>query len=187
MLWYIRKFKDAYLVLLCGKLLENLLTRMKMKTLTKFVEVRLFKIFLKLPGYKLCFWKEMYTCELYVVFNNIPCVISRWSPDLVSVVFVTMESNPGQCPFTLDDAFFPTAHGGKKFLDCVWVRLLPMGPRDHMQERSYLTHFLCCLSGERKTLRVWVRLLSIGPRVCIPERTISCQLWMGWSPNRSMW
>ena len=32
-LWYIRKFKDAYLVLLCGKLLENLLTRMKLKTL----------------------------------------------------------------------------------------------------------------------------------------------------------
>ena len=31
--WYIRKFKDAYLVLLCGKLLENLLTRMKLKTL----------------------------------------------------------------------------------------------------------------------------------------------------------
>ena len=31
MLWYIIKFKDAYLVLLCGKLIENLLTRMKLK------------------------------------------------------------------------------------------------------------------------------------------------------------
>ena len=28
-----------------------------------------------------------------------PCVISQWSPDLVSIVFVTIESNPGQCPF----------------------------------------------------------------------------------------
>ena len=54
MLWYIRKFKDAYFVLLCGKLLKNLLTRMKLKNLTNFVEVRLFKIFLKLPGYELC-------------------------------------------------------------------------------------------------------------------------------------
>ena len=33
MLWYIRKFKDAYFVLLYGKLLKNLLTRMKLKTL----------------------------------------------------------------------------------------------------------------------------------------------------------
>ena len=88
-------------------------------------------------------------------FNTMPCVISRWSPDLVFVVFVTTESNPGQCPFTLDDAFFPATHGGKRFLDCVWVGLLPMGPRDHMQERSYLTRSLCCPLGERKTLRGW--------------------------------
>ena len=53
MLWYIRKFKDAYFVLLCGKLLENLFTRMKLKNLTNFVEVRLFKVFLKLPRYEL--------------------------------------------------------------------------------------------------------------------------------------
>ena len=33
MLRYIRKFEDAYFVLLCGKLFENLLTRMKLKTL----------------------------------------------------------------------------------------------------------------------------------------------------------
>ena len=120
-------------------------------------------------------------------FDTMPCVISRWSPNLVSVVFVTMESNPGQCPFTFDDAFFPAAHGGKRLLDCVWVRLLPMGPRDHMKERSYLTHSLYCPWGERKTLRVRVRLLSMWPRVCIPERTISYQLWMGGSPNQSMW
>ena len=65
-----------------------------------------------------------------------PCVISRCSPDLVSVVFMTMELDLGQCPFTLDDAFFPAPHGGKKFLDCVWVRLLSMEPKNHMQKRS---------------------------------------------------
>ena len=51
--------------------------------------------------------------------------------------------------FTLDDVFFPTVHGGKRFLDCVWVRLLLMGPRDHMQERAYLTRSLCCPWGEK--------------------------------------
>ena len=40
-------------------------------------------------------------------FNLMPCVISRWSPDLVSVVFATTELDPSQCPSTLDDAFFP--------------------------------------------------------------------------------
>uniref|UniRef100_A0A7N2KMP3 non-specific serine/threonine protein kinase n=1 Tax=Quercus lobata TaxID=97700 RepID=A0A7N2KMP3_QUELO len=65
-----------------------------------------------------------------------------------------MESTLGQCPFTLDDAFFPAAHGGKRFLDCVWMRLLPMEPRDHMQERSYLMRSLCYSWGKRKTLRV---------------------------------
>ena len=127
------------------------------------------------PRYELCVSKS---CNRWVLcgFNTMPYVISRWSPDLVFVVFVIMESNPGQCPFTLDDAFFLDTYGGKRFLDYVWVRLLSMGPRDHMQEKSYLTRSLCCPWGERKTLRVWVRLLSIGPRVCIPERTISCQL-----------
>ena len=43
---------------------------------------------------------------------------------------MTTESNPGQCPFTLDDVFFPAVHGGKRFLNCVWVRLLPIGPRE---------------------------------------------------------
>ena len=58
----------------------------------------------------------------------------------------------GQCPFTLDDAFFPATHGRKRFLDYVWVRLLPMGPKDHMQKRSYLMHSPCCPRGERQNL-----------------------------------
>ena len=59
------------------------------------------------------------------------------------------ESDPGQCPFTMDDAFFPTAHGGKRFLNCVWVRLLSMGPKDHMKKRSYLTRSLLPMGGEK--------------------------------------
>ena len=56
-------------------------------------------------------------CNLWALcgFNTMPCVISRWSPDLVFVVFVTTESNPGHCPFTLDDTFFPTVMINHRF------------------------------------------------------------------------
>ena len=70
-LWCIGKFKNAYLVLLCGKLIENLFDKNEVENLTNFVEIRLFKVFLKLPDYKICIWKEMYICELYVVLT--PC------------------------------------------------------------------------------------------------------------------
>ena len=134
---------------------RNCFDKNEVKILTNFVEVRLFNV--------LFFWNYLdinyvfqSICNLWALcgFNTMPYVISRWSPDLVSVVFGTMESNPGQCSFTLDDRFFPAAHGRKRFLDYVWVRLLPMRPRDHKQERSYLTCSLCCPWRERKTLRV---------------------------------
>ena len=54
-LWYIRKFKDAYLVSLFRKLIENIFDKNEVENLTNFVEVGLFKVFLKLPGYELCF------------------------------------------------------------------------------------------------------------------------------------
>ena len=60
-----------------------------------------------------------------------------------------MESNLGQCPFTLDNAFFPTAHKGKRFLDCIWVRLLPMGPRDCAREVLFDAFFLLPMGGEK--------------------------------------
>ena len=81
-----------------------------------------------------------------------PCVISWWSPDLISTVFMTTKSDLGQCPFTLNDIFIFTTHEGKQFFDCVWVRLLLMGPKDHMQKRSYLTHSPYCPWGERQNL-----------------------------------
>ena len=52
------------------------LDKNEVENLINFVKVRLFKVFLKLPGYKLYIWKEMYTCELYVVL--IPCHV--WFP-----------------------------------------------------------------------------------------------------------
>ena len=47
------------------------LDKNEVENLTNFMEVRLFKVFLKLPGYKLYIWKEMYTYELYVILT--PC------------------------------------------------------------------------------------------------------------------
>ena len=85
-------------------------------------------------------------CNLWALrcFNFMPCVISQWLLDLVSIIFVTTKSDLGQRLFTLDDAFFPATHGGKRFLDCVWVRLLPMGQKDQMQKRSYMMRSPYC-------------------------------------------
>ena len=51
-LWYIRKFKDACLVM--WEIDRKSLDKNEVENLTNFVEVRLFKVFLKLPGYKIC-------------------------------------------------------------------------------------------------------------------------------------
>ena len=45
-----------------------------------------------------------------------PCVISQWTPDLVSIVFVTIESNPGQCPFHFGWCVLPF---------CLWGEEVP--------------------------------------------------------------
>ena len=43
----------------------------EVENFTNFVEDRLFKVFLKLPGYKLWIWKKMNNCEPYGVLT--PC------------------------------------------------------------------------------------------------------------------
>ena len=111
--WYIIKFKNAYLVLLWGKLIENLLTRKKLKTLQILWKLDYLRVFWNYLDINYVFQS---ICNMWALcgFNTMPCVISRWSPDLVFIVFVTTESDPGQCIFTLDDAFFPAAHGGRE-------------------------------------------------------------------------
>ena len=128
-LWFIRKFKDVYLVLLCGKLLENLLTIMKLKTLQTLWKLDYLRFFWNYLDINYVFQSSFNFWDL-CGFNTMPFVISQWSSNLVFIVFV--ESNLGQCPSTLDDVFFPTTHEGKRFLDCVWLRLLSMGPKDCM-------------------------------------------------------
>ena len=73
-----------------------------------------------------------------------------WSPNLISIVFMTTVLNLGQCPFTLDDAFFPIAYGGKRFLNYVWVRLLSMGAkRPHAKEVLFDALSLLPMWGEK--------------------------------------
>ena len=118
-----------------------------------------------------------------------PCVISRRSPGLVFVVFVTKESNIGQCLFTLDDAFFPATHGGKRFLDCVWVRLLPMGPRDHVQERSHLMRFLYCPWAREKPWRYGEAAVRRAKSLHTKEDNIMLVVngWIPWLVYVVMW
>ena len=120
-------------------------------------------------------------------FNLMPCVISMWSPDLVFVVFVTTKSDPGQCPSTLGDAFFPVAYGGEKVpWLCMGEAATHRANRPHAKKVLFNALSLLPMGG-KKTLRLGVKLLPIGPRDSIPERTISCQLWMGEFPDRSIW
>ena len=52
----------------------------------------------------------------------------------------------------------PTLHETGKSLS-VWMRLLPIGPKDHMQKRYCVTrHSLLPMGRKGKSLRVWVRL-----------------------------
>ena len=57
-LWYIRKFKDAYLILFMWEINRKSLDKDEVENLTNFEEVRLLR-FLKLRGYKLCVSKYM--------------------------------------------------------------------------------------------------------------------------------
>ena len=184
MLWYIRKFKDAYLVMLCVKLIENLLTRMKLKTLQILWKLDYLRFFWNYLVINYVFEKKCIPMSFMWFWHNAMCdfpVITRFS-------FHSLCDNGIKSrlvPFHFGWPVLPYFPWGE---EVPWLCVgEPMGPRDHMQERSYLTHSLCCPWGERKTLKVWVRLLSMGPRVCIQERTISCQLWMGGSPDQSMW
>ena len=57
-------------------------------------------------------------------------------------------------PFHFGWCVLPYYPWGKKFLNCVWVRLLPMGPKDHIQKRSYLMRSPCCHRAKRLHIRV---------------------------------
>ena len=93
-----------------------------------------------------------------------------------------MVSDPGQYPFTLNEAFFPTTHERKRFIDCMWVRSLPMEPKNHMQKRSYLTRSPYCPFEERQNLEGMDEAAPHGAkRLHIKEDNIM-PIMNGWIP-----
>ena len=147
-LWYIRKFKDAYLILLCGKLIENLLTRMKLKTLQTLWKLDYLRFFWNYLDVNYVFQS---ICNLWALcdFNTMPCVISRWSPDLVSVVFVTAESNSGHCPFTFIWRVLPCYPWGEEVpWLCVGKAAAHGAKRPHAKEVLFDAFSLLAMGGE---------------------------------------
>ena len=86
------------------------------------------------------------------------------------------------CPFTLDDAFFLVTHREKMFLNCVWVRLQPMRPKDRMQKRSYLTHSPCYPRGERQNLKDMGEVVAHGAKRLHTKENNIMLVENGWIP-----
>ena len=145
-LWFIRKFKDAYLVLLCGKLIENLLTRMKLKTLQT-----LWKL-----DYLRFFWNYL---DINYVFEKKCIPVSFmwfWHYAMYDFPVITRFGLRSLCDNGIKSRSVPFHFGWHVLLYCpwgeevpwlCWVRLLFIGPRDHIQKRSYLTHFFTTHGG----------------------------------------
>ena len=129
------------------------LDKNEVENLTNFVEVWLFKIFLKLPGYKPCIFERKCMPVSFLWFwHHAMCdfpVITRFGFRSLCDNGIRSRS----VPFHFGWRILPCCPGGEK-VPWLWVRLLPMRPRDHMQERSYLMRSLCYPWGERKTLRI---------------------------------
>ena len=149
-LWYIRKFKDVYFVLLYGKLIENLFDKNEVENFINFVEVRLFKVFLKLSYYKLCIWKEMYTCELYVVLT--PCHV--WFPsDITRFGFRSLCDNEIKSklvPFHFGWRVLPCCPSGEEVpWLCVGEAAAHEAKRPHAREVLFDALSLLPIGGEK--------------------------------------
>ena len=149
------------------EIVRKSLTRMKLKTIQT-----LWKL-----DYLRFFWNYLVINYVFERKYITVCFMRFWDYAICDFLVITRFDFSSLCDNGIKSRSVPFHFGWRVLPYCPWGeevpwlcmgRLLPMGPRDHMQERTYLTHFLCCPWRERKTLRIWVRLLSMGPRVCIP-------------------
>ena len=132
------------------EIVKKSLDKNEVENLTNFVEDRLFKVFLKLLGYKLCIWKEIYTCEFYVILT--PYHVWFSSNHLIWFPLSLWQRNQIQVSafFTLDDAFFPAAHGGKEVpWLCVGKALAYEAKRPHTREVLFDALSLLLIGGEK--------------------------------------
>ena len=70
----------------------------------------------------------------------------------------------------------------KRFLNCVWVRLLPIGPKDHMQKISYLTCSPYCPWEERQNLEGMGDIATHGAKRLHTREDIIMPIVKGWIP-----
>ena len=142
-LWYTRKFKDVYHIMLLGRLMQNILTRNGFKDFENIVDIWLLKYLMKLLGIKLCI---LNTFNLWAYDVGLPLCYDV--SDYHVFMMMSLSSLWWQDrlePFTLHDI-------GKSL--SVWVRPLPIGPKEHMQKGYCVTCHSLLHMGEE--VNPWV-------------------------------
>ena len=77
-------------------------------------------------------------------------MISRWSPDLVSIVFVTIESNPGQRPFHFRWCILPFCPWGEEVpWLCMGEAVVCGAKRPHARDVLFAALSLLSMRGEK--------------------------------------
>ena len=85
-------------------------------------------------------------------------------------------------PFHFEWQVLPCYPWGKRFLNCVWMRLLPMGPKNHMQKRSYLTCSFYCPWGEKQKLEGMGEAAAHGAKRLHTREDNIISIMNGWIP-----
>ena len=137
-----------------GNLCKIFMTRNGFEDFENIVDIWLLKYLMKLQGSKLCIWKHL-TCELLMWVcpcDNVLATTSLWCVITLSLRCVIIPSSWRKVRLEA-----PTLHDTGKSLS-VWMRLLPIWPKDHMQKGYCVTHHSLLPTGGRgKSLSVWVR------------------------------
>ena len=168
------------------EIVRKSLTRMKLKTLQTLWKLNYLRFFWNYLVINYVFERKYITMSFIGLWDHAMCdfpVITRFG--FCSLCDNRIKSR--SVPFYFGWLVLPCCPWGEEVpWLCVGEAASHRAKRPHAREVLFVALYLLP-RGERKTLRVWVRLLSMGPRVCIPKWTISCQLWMGGSLDRSMW
>lgn len=133
------------------------------------------------------YFKIHVTCKLYVVLalSMCDCLVIIWF-DFCS--FCENDIRSKLVPFYLKWRALPCGIWGKKvsLIVCVGEAITDRAKRQHVKEVLYIWCVLLYYLWEKTQ-----NLESMGEvatlRDYILEETISCQLWVGGSPDLSMW
>ena len=147
-------FKLYYL----GNWWKIFLTRNGSEDFENIVNIWLLKYLMKLLGSKLYILNTFNFVSFWCGFAL--ALWCWWLPHVFVMcdypVFVTCDYTPSSWRQAKLEA--PTLYDTRNSLS-VWVRMLPIGPKDHIQKEYCVTrHSLLPLGGRGKSLSMWVRL-----------------------------